>query len=197
MKSDTETGHKISNTEEHHEEQDTGGNAPQKYKSKILDDGIQTLTVDNYISYRLEPMLAKFLLESPALSFRLRFFQICMIVTTGAIAATISFRENFWAPVMVAWSTALSQYMSQQGFEVRLTGKNNAIMKLKSLLFWWKGLTRTEQTLRVNKQHLVATTEAIIISTVGSYIAHTRSSRNKAADQEEDEEEDKENANNV
>jgi len=150
------------------------------------DDGIQSLTADKYLQFRLDPILSKYMIQSPQLSWSLRVLQMTMIVVTGITAALVSFGASFWAPVAIAFSTALGSYMNLQGYEVRLGGTNQAISKLKSLVIWWKGLSRNDQSLRVNKTHLVSVTEAIIISTVGSYVAQAQSSRNKAVSGEDD-----------
>lgn len=95
-----------------------------------MDDGLDTLTADEYVRVRLIPLVSEFTKEAPALS------RSVQIVTTIVIALSItssvfaSFNLTSFIPLAIAFGEALTTWQSYKTIEMKVLQTNGALQQL-------------------------------------------------------------------
>ena len=137
----------------------------EKEKSEInVDDGLSMLTADDYLSYRMLPMIAELSTKTPRLSAWSSTFTILVLILSVSAAALSTFERSDFIPAALAFSGGITAWASYQQTDLRLILTNNSLCQLNQLLVWWDGLTMIEKRIPINKETLVKTSEMAILS---------------------------------
>ena len=129
-----------------------------------VDDGLSMLTADDYLSYRMLPMIAELSTKTPRLSAWSSTFTILVLILSVSAAALSTFERSDFIPAALALSGGITAWASYQQTDLRLILTNNSLCQLNQLLVWWDGLTMIEKRIPINKETLVKTSEMAILS---------------------------------
>ena len=88
--------------------------------------------------------------------------QIIILLATASNAILAFAEQTVWMPVLVALTSSLQAYNDFERFGPQLTVANNALTKLENLRVWWESLSLKERRNILNREYLVAVTEANI-----------------------------------
>ena len=146
-----------------------------------LDDGLSLMTADDYLAYRMLPMVAELSKKTPRLSSWSSTFTVCVLILSVSAAALSTFDRSDFVPAALALSGGITAWASYQQTDLRLVLTNNACSQLSQLLVWWDGLTMIEKRIPMNKETLVKTCELAIIGQATVVGAAARSKTNEAA----------------
>lgn len=132
-----------------------------------LDDGLSTLSAEDYINFRLRPTLARFRNRAPELERQIMFCQVCIFLATSANAVLALLSQQLdhasmgtrWMPVVIAFTSAVSAAMEYEMLNSKLMYVNNALLDLNNVLVWWASLSLVEKRTDTSKQYLVDMTE--------------------------------------
>jgi hypothetical protein len=129
---------------------------------KMADDGYQPITGDQYLTFRLDPEIQayrKLAIKSERWAY---WLQIIILLATASNAILAFAEQTVWMPVLVALTSSLQAYNDFERFGPQLTVANNALTKLENLRVWWESLSLKERRNILNREYLVAVTEANI-----------------------------------
>ena len=129
-----------------------------------VDDGLTLLTADDYLTYRMLPMIAELTTKTPRLSSWSSTFTILVLILSVSAAALSTFERSDFIPAALALSGGITAWASYQQTDLRLILTNNSLSQLNQLLVWWDGLTMIEKRIPINKETLVMTSEMAILS---------------------------------
>ena len=127
------------------------------------EDGLTSMTADHYIALRLLPMLAEYSSKSPPISRDVSVVAITVVLLSVISSGLAAFEQSIWIPVVLAFSAAVSSWANHQNKEGKLAGINGAVHQMHQLLVWWNSLTMIEKRVIQNKEHLVLSTENIVL----------------------------------
>jgi hypothetical protein len=159
-----------------------------KKLSKNFDDGLSTLSAEEYVQFRLLPMLGEISSSTPGLNFRVYGVSITVTILSVSSSALSTFGQSLFIPAMLAFSGAITSWTSYQRTDQLLLQKNIAVGNLHQLLIWWDGLTMIEKRVPTNKNALVLQAERAIMAqatTLGTGGGTTMIGAN-SADRDED-----------
>jgi hypothetical protein len=135
-----------------------------KKLSKNFDDGLSTLSAEEYVQFRLLPMLGEISSTTPGLNFRVYGVSITVTILSVSSSALSTFGQSLFIPAMLAFSGAITSWTSYQRTDQLLLQKNIAVGNLHQLLIWWDGLTMIEKRVPTNKNALVLQAERAIMA---------------------------------
>ena len=128
----------------------------------MVHDNLCALSSEEYIEERLEYQLSSFKRIIPAISFRIKLIQFCVIVASSTGALLAAYNLQLWMPVLLSIVTVLESIFEYNKMPLLLRSTNVAYSKLKKVLFWWTGLTLIQQRMPQNKMQLVNLIESIL-----------------------------------
>ena len=138
------------------------------------DDGIEPLSAEEYIKFRLEPELKRYKELAPRLSFLVSLLQTITLLASAANAWLAITKRLEYVPLLVALTGAVSAVMEYEMLNVRLLACNNAQMVLGNLLIWWQSLSLIDRRTADSKRHLVESTEEALHAAHGWYRSNRR-----------------------
>ena len=160
------------------------GKANYRYNENELDDGLGTLTADEYCKIRLTPLLASFTTKAPPMVSINTCVSLITILLSVVSSVLTTFQLVTFIPVALAISSALTSWTSYLQIELRLVRTNSALHQLHQLIIWWDSLNMIEKRVSSNKEYLVQTTEAAIQGQVVS--AFKSQNKNNEGDDDDD-----------
>ena len=86
--------------------------------------------------------------------------QIIILLATAFNAILAFAEQTIWMPVIVAVTSSAQAYNDFERFGPQLAVANNALTKLENLRVWWESLSLKERRNILNREYLVAVTEA-------------------------------------
>ena len=151
------------------------------------DDGIEPLSAEEYIKFRLEPELKRYKKLAPRLSFRVTVLQTITLFASAANAWLAITKRLEYVPLLVALAGAVSAVMEYEMLNVRLLAHNNAQMVLGNLLIWWQSLSLIDRRTADAKRYLVESTEEALHTARGWYRSNRRKPAGSTTSQEKSE----------
>mmetsp|Transcript_90967 Transcript_90967/g.229303 ORF Transcript_90967/g.229303 Transcript_90967/m.229303 type:complete len:568 (-) Transcript_90967:101-1804(-) len=165
----------------------------------ITDDGSSLITAEDYVRFRLQPLVATYTDELPRLGFLHRVLQTSTFFLGALTTAASLFDHQELIPLAVTLTTVLTGIAEFEQVGTRLRNMNTSLLQLKNLLTWWHSLSMVEKRLPENKEYLVIVTESTRDTEVSAWMRgkglakKPKGSRNKTSgEQDEDEDEDEE-----
>ena len=156
------------------------------------DDGIEPLSAEEYIKFRLEPELKRYKQLAPWLSFFVTVLQTITLLASAANAWLAITKRLEYVPLLVALTGSVSAVMEYEMLSVRLLAHNNAQMVLGNLLIWWQSLSLIDRRTADAKRHLVESTEEALHAARGWYRSNRRKPAGSTTSQENSEKSGKE-----
>ena len=151
------------------------------------DDGIEPLSAEEYIKFRLEPELKRYKKLAPRLSNAVTVLQTITLFASAANAGLAITKHLEYVPLLVALTGAVSAVMEYEMLSVRLLAYNNAQMTLGNLLIWWQSLSLIDRRTADAKRYLVESTEEALHAGRGWYRSNRRKPAGSTVSQENSE----------
>ena len=151
------------------------------------DDGIEPLSAEEYIKFRLEPELKRYKELAPWLSFWVTVLQTITLFASAGNAWLAITKRLEYVPLLVALTGAVSAVMEYEMLNVRLLACNNAQMVLGKLLIWWQSLSLIDRRTADSKRYLVESTEEALHTARGWYRSNRRKPAGSTTSQEKSE----------
>lgn len=176
----------------------TGGEDNDAAEDVPIDDGFSPMTGEDYIAFRLIPLLRKYDTLSPRLYCAVSVFQVCIFLATAVNTGLAMMKHTVYIPAMVSFVGSLNAISDYEMLNQRLTAVNAANATLQNLLIWWDSLSLVDRRLNSSKQYLVETTEAAVTAEFASMVKSAKKSKPPKAggaagkDEDKDKEKDKE-----
>jgi len=136
-----------------------------------FDDGLGTLTADEYVKIRLMPIIASFTTKAPNMSILTNVVTSVTILLSVTSSVFSAFDLIDFIPIALSFSGAMAAWVHYNQTDFRLSLTNGAITQLYQLLIWWDSLSMIEKRVAQNKEFLVQTTESAVQSQVVGYTA--------------------------
>jgi len=135
----------------------------------LRDDGISLVTAEDYVHFRLLPLLQYYHGRAPQLSRRLNILQITTYAVTALISVAAILNAVDIVPLLVSIAAAVQAVIEFENYPVQLRNVNQALERLKSLRIWWFSLSLVERRYISNKEILVSGTEATVDSEISAW----------------------------
>ena len=100
-----------------------------------FDDGVSSMTAEEYVRKRLWPIVAEYTVRAPVTSCRTSIVTGTTIFLSVLSSVMSTFGLVVWIPVALALASALSAWQSFQMWELRLTMTNGALHQLHQIMY--------------------------------------------------------------
>ena len=129
------------------------------------DDGVSTLSPEDYIEQRLNPILLDFERKARQITTMVTIFNVLNYVLGGVGTALAVFRETrLYVSVSVAVAAALVTVSESSRYEEKLIVYNRSLMTIRNLLGWWLSLTDIEKSNPQKFAKLVSEVESACLA---------------------------------
>jgi hypothetical protein len=156
----------------------------------LRDDGFSLITAEDYVHFRLLPLIQMFNRRAASLSVWVNVIQAASFLFTASLTACHAVGLGRWISLVVTFIEACSSIDELEHFSGRLRNVNQALEALKNLHFWWQSLSMVERRLPANKEVLVSGTEATVDAEVSTYKKSLKAGAYVPKSGSEDEEDD-------
>merc|ERR1712070_611779 len=129
-----------------------------------IDNGYSQITAEEYIIFRQQPALARFLRLAPRLERGVGCITVLIFFLQGVNALLAQIEKTVFIPIVVAVTSALAGILEFHDLTHRLAAVNGAIEALENTRVWWESLSLVEQRLPETKEYLVEIVENAIIA---------------------------------
>lgn len=143
----------------------------------LRDDGFSLVTAEDFVFFRLLPLIHFFNARARSLSFWVHLVQGMSFLLTGLLTAVVAIGLERWAPLIVTLMAAIASAEELEHFSGRLRHVNQSLEVLKNLHFWWQSLSMIERRQLINKETLVSGTEATVDAEVSTWKRCLRGAR--------------------
>jgi len=126
------------------------------------DDGYSLVSAEEYVIFRLQPMILEFQDTARKLGTATKIIQTIVALLTGLTtlaAAVKQYNLQPLVPVLVGLVSLLNAFFGFENIQVRLVNVQRALETLQNQETWWQSLSLTERREFENKERLVAVTE--------------------------------------
>jgi hypothetical protein len=111
---------------------------PDKSHMEIMyDDGLSTLTADEYVKVRLIPVLAEFTQTAPVFSRSVTTVTAIVIMLSIASSIFTAFSLTTFIPLALAFGESLTSWQSHNATEIRLMQTNGAMHQLHKVVYFY------------------------------------------------------------
>lgn len=125
-----------------------------------LDNGFSSISADDYLKFRLNPLIQTYSRESPKLVMQFKYLYLLIFFTAALSSVLTLVGQELWIPLVVGASAGCSSVMEFGNLQTRVLNTNKALLALRNLLIWWEGLSMVQKRLPQNKAILVEAAEA-------------------------------------
>lgn len=126
------------------------------------DDGLSKLTADEYMNFRLQPVMEDLERSAGWLSLWAKLFSGILFIITAATTVLGLIEQTVWIPIAVGFASNITVTEKFFCINDRLRRTNDALTGLKSQKIWWNSLSMVQKRYGAVKKSLVETTERII-----------------------------------
>jgi hypothetical protein len=144
---------------------DLGGGADK-------DDGLSTLSPDQYISCRINNQLDYFTNKVIRLERRLHQTQWAIYIAGGVGTLLAAIGQDLWVALTVTVSGVLASYIGMHNIEDSLVVYNQALTDLQNVHDWWTALSDAERAEPGNVDKLVSYSEKILEGELAGWVQH-------------------------
>ena len=152
------------------------------------DDGISLISAESYLKFRLLPAINRLNTEIPVHERWHVVGQFLILFATMMASVCGVIGLHVWIPSVAALVAGVESVLNFDQTSARLTGANAALTQLKNLKLWWHSLSRTQQSLPLNKEQLVLSAEDAIESDVSAWTQGMLRKKRKVDAADEDDE---------
>jgi hypothetical protein len=118
------------------QEQGQGVNSKELDDKTIYDDGLSTLTADEYVKIRLQPIISDFTLKTPGLSILTNAVTIIVIALSVCSSVFSTFGLTNFIPLTLAFAGACTSWRSYKQADLRLLQANGALNQLHQVILF-------------------------------------------------------------
>jgi len=126
-----------------------------------VDDGFSAMTADDYVTFRLRPILAQQKQMTNRLTMVHAVLQTSLFLSSAANAILGLLGYKLWVSFVVSFVSTLAAIMDYEMLSARVGSLNEAITTLQNVLLWWSSLSMVEKRFPQHMQTLVKTTESV------------------------------------
>jgi hypothetical protein len=134
---------------------------PHQYRCAEGDSGLDPLSPDQYIKYRLNEQLNYYQKNTVSLEKRLKIFQWLIYISGGVGTLLAAMDFEIWIAFTTALAGSFTTYLQFKQTENSLVSYNHTAADLSDIRSWWNALSNSEQYKLKNFDRLVALTENI------------------------------------
>lgn len=135
----------------------------------LKDDGVSLITAEDYVQFRLLPLLHYFHHRSRRLATIHNTMQTMTYVLAAATSAATIFEKSELVPCLVALVSFIQAILEFENVSVQLRNVNQSLERLQSLRLWWLSLSMVERRLISNKETLVMSAEGTIDAEISAW----------------------------
>eukprot|EP00418_Pyrodinium_bahamense_P008273 CAMPEP_0179108028 /NCGR_PEP_ID=MMETSP0796-20121207/50301_1 /TAXON_ID=73915 /ORGANISM="Pyrodinium bahamense, Strain pbaha01" /LENGTH=877 /DNA_ID=CAMNT_0020806091 /DNA_START=36 /DNA_END=2669 /DNA_ORIENTATION=+ len=135
----------------------------------LKDDGVSLVTAEDYVHFRLLPLIQYFNQRAPFLSRWQHVSQITIYFLTALVSAAAVLEHSEVVPLLIAMAGAVQSMLEFENLSVQLRNVNQSLERLKNLRIWWNSLSMVERRLLSNKEVLVSSTEACVDAEISAW----------------------------
>ncbi len=146
------------------------GAIPPLYGAADGDEGLDFMTPERYLKYRLQDQLTYYSKKTVQLEKELKWYQWLIYIGGAAGTLLAAFEFELWIAVSTALVTAFTSYLQYQKTEERLMRYNQTATDLDNIRRWWVSLSAQEQADPANLDKLVGQTETSVHSEHAAWI---------------------------
>ena len=99
------------------------------FSEAIIDDGLSTITADEYVKLRLIPLIASFTSKAPGFAQTTNTVNIIIIALSIVSSVLSVFDYSVFIPIAMAFSGALSSWISFRQTDLRLMKTNTFLLR--------------------------------------------------------------------
>eukprot|EP00928_Gymnodinium_smaydae_P035147 TRINITY_DN24791_c0_g1_i1.p1 TRINITY_DN24791_c0_g1~~TRINITY_DN24791_c0_g1_i1.p1 ORF type:complete len:1080 (-),score=186.94 TRINITY_DN24791_c0_g1_i1:27-3209(-) len=130
-------------------------------EENMHDDAFCLVTADDYIRFRLEPLIAGLKVRAPFLARAYATMQTVSFLGTAIAGALGVLAMREFIPIVVAVVASVDSIAQFEQLQVRLLATNSALSELQGVLLWWNALSLAERRRPASKERLVSVTEEV------------------------------------
>ncbi|WP_263351948.1 DUF4231 domain-containing protein [Acidicapsa acidisoli] len=142
------------------------------------------LTAEEYLRTRVDDQIAYFVKTTRRLYRQLMILQICILSAGGAGTFLAAIKLDLWVAFTTALATAFASKLELDQVETSLVQYNAALMSLRNIESWWKGLSPWERTRQKNIDLLVDQTETTLEHETAGWVQKMQSTLEKLTEKE-------------
>jgi hypothetical protein len=138
------------------------------------DDGYDEVAYDDYIEFRLNPVLGMYRSKVPTLELQLQACQLGIYCLTALSVLLSAMDITLWLPLTLLLTTSISAVGDGPlQLQPKLLATNHALTQLKELQLWWSSLERHERDILFNFEVLVDGVESAYLAGLGSGVPYS------------------------
>jgi SMODS and SLOG-associating 2TM effector domain 1/Protein of unknown function (DUF4231)/SLOG in TRPM, prokaryote len=142
------------------------------------------LTAEEYLHKRVDDQIAYFVKTTRRLYRQLMILQICILCAGGVGTFLAAIKLDLWVAFTTALATAFASKLELDQVETSLVQYNSALMSLRNIESWWKGLSPWERTRQKNIDLLVDQTETTLEHETAGWVQKMQSTLEKLTEKE-------------
>lgn len=139
----------------------------------MKDDGVSPTTPEDYLNFRMLPMLHAYMHRVAVLSFWQNVAQVLIFLLSATATALSTFKCLLIVPMVIAVMSTLQSLLSFLNMSACIRNLNNSVLTLKSLRIWWQSLSMVETRMPSNFDYLVEVTESCVDAEVSTWVKST------------------------
>mmetsp|Transcript_45158 Transcript_45158/g.96430 ORF Transcript_45158/g.96430 Transcript_45158/m.96430 type:complete len:1194 (-) Transcript_45158:40-3621(-) len=149
------------------------------------DNGHSPATADEYIRYRLVPVLHMYQTRIRPYYRRKMFLQALVLILSVVSAFLASLAEPSWTAIIAAITGGITAWQEFSGVAKKLERYSNVAHGLGNILMWWQSLPDISQTTVANIEELFRLTEELISSEHTAWLSDAKLAREMAQGSED------------
>eukprot|EP00931_Biecheleriopsis_adriatica_P061316 TRINITY_DN36870_c0_g1_i1.p1 TRINITY_DN36870_c0_g1~~TRINITY_DN36870_c0_g1_i1.p1 ORF type:complete len:169 (+),score=42.06 TRINITY_DN36870_c0_g1_i1:220-726(+) len=157
----------------------------------LRDNGFQLVTAEDYVFFRLLPLIQYYNRRAIHLTNLGTGLQIFVFFLTALMSTATVLHFERWVPFIVALITSTNSTLEFENINTQLRNINQSLEALKNLRIWWQSLSMVERRMPSNKEILVSSTEATADAEISAWIKTLKDKKQSASEDEEAENEEK------
>jgi hypothetical protein len=155
-----------------------------RHQPLIEPDRNEFLTAEEYLNKRIDDQINYFERTTRKLYRQLLIFQTLILLAGGAGTFLAAVHQEIWVALATALATAMAAKLELDQVENSLVQYNTALMSLRNIKSWWKGLSPWEKTRQKNIDLLVDQTETTLEHETAGWVQKMQSTLEKLTEKE-------------
>ncbi|CAE7233654.1 unnamed protein product [Symbiodinium natans] len=143
---------------------------------------------DDYIAWRLSPLLRFYQKRIPTYQRRRLLMQALFMISTTLTAVLSAADQTSWTAIVVSISSALGSWQEFSGVDKKLERYGSVVGILRNMMLWWQTLPDVDKANIRHIENLVERTENAAYSELSAWLSEAQQARElaeKAASREQ------------
>jgi len=134
----------------------------QDNSDQFIDDHFSPAQAEDYIKWRLLPVMAWYRKRIPSRSIERLLVKIFMLLATVATSILARYSLPHWVAIAAALYSSLTSWSEFGDHGRKIERYNRVIASIENLLSWWESIGPVEKASSANIAHLIQTGEECI-----------------------------------